>query len=283
LLNSVFRLLYSQEIPIREKDIFFFLGKEATTLKELHKSLEADSRFIACPNFSWKSISLYEMIPQQQISEAIFIITDIETTGPEKGVDRIIEIAAVKVQAGKIIDKFEQLIQPQKHIPSVITRLTGIKNEMVESAPLIEDVLPKYSAFLGKGIFVAHNSNFDFSFINSELLRIGYSGIRENVDLCTLRVAKKLLPTLRAKGLNGLAKHFNYKIEFRHRALGDVLATKFFLDRFIEELDTREIQSLQELIDFQKVKLTRREFMRKIKKGREYQRNLFLNEKKKYT
>lgn len=178
-----------------------------------------------------------------------FVITDIETTGPKKGYDRIIEIAAVKVQNGKVVESFESLVDPEIPIPRIISNLTGISSKMVDKQPTILNVLPKYLEFLGKDIFMAHNSSFDFNFIKSETERLGLQSISKNMRICTLKIADRLLPHVRARGLNGLAKYFNYSIHGRHRAMSDVLATKYFFDQFVRIMDQKGIKDIYQFVD----------------------------------
>ncbi|MEZ4700806.1 MAG: DEDD exonuclease domain-containing protein [Rhodothermales bacterium] len=180
-----------------------------------------------------------------------FIVTDTETTGHQADDGRIIEIAAVKVVDGRIVDRYAQLINPGRSIPSRITRLTGITTGMVFDQPNVQAVLPSYLAFLGDGVLVAHNLSFDLGFINAELRRIGRPQL-EVPTLCTLRLARRLLRGLRSKGLSGLAAFYNITVEGRHRALGDALATAEVLIRFLRRVTYEYgIESLEELLAFQ--------------------------------
>ena len=245
-------------------DLFIVFGIKKEFRKEILALMDLEPKIEKLGDKLWKCRELSELIPDQPISEVTFVITDIETTGPDFINDRIIDLAAVKVLGGEIIGSFEQLINPEQKTPKIIERLTGINPEMLQGKPLIEYTLRSYFEFLGQGIFVAHNSSFDFSFIDSEAIRIGIGRIRKNMELCTLKIAKKLLPNQRACGLNGLSKHYEYAIKRRHRAMSDVKATKFFLDKFIEQLAQNEIVTLHQLLDFQRVKLEKNSFKRLI-------------------
>ena len=107
------------------------------------------------------------------LSNATFVVTDVETTGTSADDHRIIELGAVKVRDGDVVDRFQQLINPQQSVPGRITKLTGITTGMVFEAPPVAEVLPAYLSFLGDGIFTAHNLSFDRSFVNAELKRLG--------------------------------------------------------------------------------------------------------------
>lgn len=265
--NAVFQLLYQFEGEISEKQIRQALNlKYREEIEHLRFLLETDKRFIPCTNASWKCAPLEELVEDCPISEVEFVITDLETTGSIKGKDRIIEIAAVKVKNGREIDRFESLVDPQKRISWQIAKLTKIDNKIVANAPIIEEVLPEFTKFAENGIFVAHNSNFDYSFIMSELERLNLAVFKPQIEICTFRLARRLLPDVRARGINGLSIYFDYQIENRHRAMPDVLATKFFLDRFLLQLAEMNITTLYQMIEFQRERLTKKELIRRIKR-----------------
>lgn len=267
LNNTVFQLLYQFEGEISEKQI-----KQALSLKyheeieHLRSILETDSRIIPCKDSKWKCAPLADMVDDRPISEIEFVITDLETTGSIKGKDRIIEIAALKVRNGDVIDRFESLIDPQKKIPWQIAKLTKITSETVANAPTIEEVLPEYSRFAENGVFAAHNSMFDYSFIMAELERLNMKVFSPQIEICTFRLARKLLPDVKARGINGLSIYFNYQMENRHRAMPDVLATKYFLDQFLQQLAEMNITTLYQMVEFQRERMTKKELIRRIKR-----------------
>ena len=235
-------------------------------VEELRWVLTSDSRFVERQANYWMCVPLEELITDRPISDVTFVITDIETTGSIRGKDRIIEIAASKIKNGKCLGTFESLVNPQKNISKQIVRLTKITNATVRTSPTIEEVLPEYVKFAGSGLFVAHNSLFDFSFINTEIERLKLPKLKSQVDVCTYRLAQRLLPQVRARGVSGLSLYFNYHMENRHRAMPDVMATHYFLNRFIEQLKERNVVSLYQLIDFQKERLTLKELLKKVKR-----------------
>jgi len=180
-----------------------------------------------------------------------FVVVDTETTGTRAEEDRVIEIAGVKVINGHVVERFSQLMNPGRAIPRRITALTGISTAMVYEAPTAEEVMPAFMAFLGDGVFVAHNAPFDVRMVNSELLRLGQPALPNDV-LCTLRLARRLLKGLRSKGLSSLADFYGLRIEARHRALGDAEATAYVLNKFLSQLQFEfELASVEEVLAFQ--------------------------------
>src|SRR3989338_1916169 len=149
----------------------------------------------------------------------MYTVVDIETTGLSRSYHQITEIAALRMRNGRVVDSFESLVNPGVHIPSFITRLTGINNEMVRDAPRIERVLPGFVDFLGKDVFVAHNATFDYGFLEHNARRCG----RElgNARLCTRKLAHRLFPDLERKRLVDLCSHLDVANLRAHRATGD--------------------------------------------------------------
>ncbi|WP_263786395.1 DEDD exonuclease domain-containing protein [Salinibacter grassmerensis] len=185
------------------------------------------------------------------IADATFVVTDLETTGTTPDDDRIMEIGAVKVQDGSVVDRFQQLVNPQQSVPGRITKMTGITTGMVFEAPPADEVLPDYHAFLGDGILVVHNASFDVSFLEAESRRIGDEA-PSNETLCTVRLARRLLPGLDSKGLSRLAQFYDIDVEGRHRALGDAEATSVVLRRFVSQLAfEHEVETVEALLRFQ--------------------------------
>lgn len=267
MIEAVFQLLYRFNGAVSESQIRYALGinsKQET--KELDRLLSSDRRFINCEGNKWRCAPLEDLIENKPLKDVVFVITDIETTGSIRGKDRIIEIAALKTRNGNVLDSFECLVNPHKNISKQISKLTRINNATIQNAPSIEEVLPKYIDFIDQGVFVAHNSLFDFCFINSEINRLGIEGLKNQMDICTYRLAKKLLPKVRARGISGLSMHFDYPIKNRHRAMPDVEATHFFLNKFLQELTFQNINNLHELIEFQTDKLGKNELRKKLRR-----------------
>jgi DNA polymerase III subunit epsilon len=152
-----------------------------------------------------------------------FAIIDIETTGGSYRYDKITEIAIIVYQNGEIIDQFESLVNPTRSIPTEITRITGITNEMVENAPQFYEIAKDIVQKTDGCIFVAHNVHFDYSFIREEFLQLGFSFIRKK--LCTVQLSRKYIKGLKSYSLGNLIKHFNIEVQNRHRAMDDTQAT----------------------------------------------------------
>ncbi|MFZ1750838.1 MAG: 3'-5' exonuclease, partial [Saprospiraceae bacterium] len=157
------------------------------------------------------------------MKQKIYAVVDIETTGGMAKRDRITEIAIVLYDGREIIDRYETLIQPDRSIPYEITRITGIDDAMVADAPRFYEVAKKVVEMTDNTIFVAHNVRFDYSFIKEEFATLGYTFTRR--QLCTVVLSRKAFPGLKSYSLGNLIKHFDIKVQNRHRAMDDVLAT----------------------------------------------------------
>ena len=180
----------------------------------------------------------------QSLSES-FVVFDLETTGfsPEK--NRIIEIGAVKVESGKITDRFSTFVNPQEPIPFRIEELTGINDNMVLDAPVIEKVLPEFMQFCEGCIMVAHNAGFDMSFIEANCRRQDLACDKTALD--TVAMARVLLPNLNRFKLDTVAKALGVPLENHHRAVDDAACTANIFVKFLEMLKKQEIQTLDEL------------------------------------
>ncbi len=171
-----------------------------------------------------------------------FVVFDIETTGFCAEYDKIIEIGAVKVQYGKVIERFSSFVNPQVPIPFKIEKLTGISDNMVMSAPLIDEVLPKFLDFCGDCVLVAHNAEFDTNFIINKAGKLGRSV--ENTVLDTLGLARTLVPALNNHKLDTLCRHFEVPLLNHHRAVDDSEATAHVFTGLIKMLKERDINTL---------------------------------------
>ena len=172
----------------------------------------------------------------------MFAIVDIETTGGFASGNSISEIAIAIHDGEQMIDYFETLINPQVPIPRYIQALTGITNAMISQAPLFEEVAHKIYGLLHNKVFVAHNVNFDYSFVRHQLAQSGY-----NLDckkLCTVRLGRKVLPGYQSYSLGKLCHSLNIEIEQRHRAGGDALATVKLFERIIDNDHSNEIKAM---------------------------------------
>jgi DNA polymerase-3 subunit epsilon len=176
-----------------------------------------------------------------------YAIVDVETTGGSWAYGhRITEIAAVRVRGdGTMVDEYRSLVNPDRPIPSYITALTNITWDMVREAPRFADVAPHVARVLGGAVFVAHNAPFDWRFVSAELQRAGVP--LSGRTLCTVRMARRLVPELRSRSLDSLIYFFNIPIEARHRAYGDARATAELFRLLLDRLDTLEVTRWHEL------------------------------------
>jgi DNA polymerase-3 subunit epsilon len=163
----------------------------------------------------------------------------VETTGGSSfGPDRITEIAAVVIERGEIARVFETLVNPQRPIPPMVTRLTRITWDMVKRAPTFREIVPQVADAIRGHVFVAHNVGFDWRFVTNEIARA--TGERlEGRRLCTVKLARKILPQLGRRSLDYLARHYNVEITARHRAGGDAKATARVFLRMLRDAGDR--------------------------------------------
>ena len=161
--------------------------------------------------------------------ETKFAIIDVETTGGKASLHKITEIAIAVHDGNEVIEEFETLLNPEMPIPYGITELTGITNEMVASAPKFYEVAKKIVEMTEGAIFVAHNVRFDYSFVQEEFRRLGYTYTRKK--LCTVRLARQAFPGHRSYSLGKLITAFGLNAGARHRAMGDVMATVDLFER----------------------------------------------------
>lgn len=166
------------------------------------------------------------------MKETEYAIVDIETTGGNASGSRITEIAIIIHNGKSIIDRFETLVNPQKEIPAPIFALTGINNEMVRSAPIFDHIAEKVFELLTDRIFVAHNVNFDYTFVRHELEKTGFKWKARK--LCTVRAARKIRPGYKSYSLGNLCKSLDIPLQNQHRAGGDADATAILFSRLLE-------------------------------------------------
>ncbi|MCA1073139.1 PolC-type DNA polymerase III [Clostridium bowmanii] len=174
-----------------------------------------------------------------------FVVFDIETTGLSSENDRITEIGAVKIVNGKIVDRFNEFVNPEIDIPYKITELTGITNDMVCGADLIKEVLPEFLEFAKDSVVVAHNAAFDTGFIKKNAQRLGL--LFESTIMDTIPLAKFLLKDLKTFKLNVIAKHLGISLENHHRAVDDAKATAEILLHCFGLLKEKDILDLATL------------------------------------
>lgn len=191
------------------------------------------------------------------IWEARYVVIDVETTGSNPDFNSIIDIACVIVENGVIKDEYSTLVKTRHFIPRFISRMTGITNSMLVNAPELREVISIVEKILSppNTIFVAHNADFDYTFISKAFEKAGYD-FSLPPKLCTLKLARRLVGAINKKNLGALADFFNIPLINRHRAYADAIATaKVFLELLQIAEEEHNIETINELLAFQNKKL----------------------------
>ncbi len=174
------------------------------------------------------------------------VFLDIETTGlsPQQG--RVLEIGAYRVENSTIVGTYSQLLQPEQRVAWFTTKLTGITDEMVWDAPLFRGIASDLELFLNDAIFVAHNVNFDYSFIREEFARIGHNWSMDR--LCTVQLSRSLFPEQRKHSLDAVIAAHNLTVNHRHRALDDAKVMVDFFNKCLQEYGVEVFKHIDQLI-----------------------------------
>lgn len=183
--------------------------------------------------------------PAGQTLDDTYVVFDLETTGFSPNKNKIIEIGAVKVRGMEIVDRFSTFVNPQVPIPFEIETLTSINDEMVMDAPVIEEILPKFMEFCQGAVMVAHNADFDMSFIKRNCELQGLPCEKTVVD--TVALSRALLPSLNRFKLDTVAKALNVSLAHHHRAVDDAGCTAEIMIKLMEMLKKRGIENLDSL------------------------------------
>lgn len=176
-----------------------------------------------------------------------YVCIDLETTGLNPKTDRIIEIGAVKVENGVITDVFETFVSPGRTLEEYVVQLTGIKDEDLEGAPDIKEVLPQFLEFAGDKILLGHSVLFDFSFVKKAAVNQKLNFEREGID--TLKISRKYLTGLESRSLGFLCEYYQIPHQ-AHRALEDAKATVMLYEKLTQQFLSSETEK-----DFQPQKL----------------------------
>lgn len=183
------------------------------------------------------------------LSDDTFVVFDVETTGLSAVYDTIIELAAVKIHNGEIIDRFESFANPHHRLSNTTIELTGITDDMVESAPDVDIVLRKFLEWAKDDILVAHNAAFDMGFLNVGYQKIGLKKATNPV-IDTLEVARLLYPEFKNHRLNTLAKKFDIELTQHHRAIYDAEATGYILIKLLKDASKQGIEYHDQFNDY---------------------------------
>ena len=171
----------------------------------------------------------------RNLKDATYVVFDVETTGLSNQYDQIIELAAVKVKDGEIIDKFERFSNPHEKLSETIINLTHITDDMLVDAPEIEEVLTEFKEWVGDAIFVAHNASFDMGFIDTGYERLGFSPSTNGV-IDTLELSRTINTEYGKHGLNFLAKKYGVELTQHHRAIYDTEATAYIFIKMVQQM-----------------------------------------------
>jgi DNA polymerase-3 subunit epsilon len=206
--------------------------------------LGADPRVARLGDGRWALLAT--PLGSPQIQDCSFAVVDVETTGSVPAGDRITEIAVISVRNGRVETAFESLVNPVRAIPRAVTAVTRITDEMVRDQPTFAEIADDVFAALAGQVFVAHNVGFDWRFLAQELKRargLALHGPR----VCTVKLARRLIPGLKSRSLDSLAHYFGLEIEQRHRAGHDARATATILGRLLSLASEAGAGTLQEL------------------------------------
>lgn len=174
------------------------------------------------------------------LEDATYVVFDVETTGLSAVYNTIIELAAVKIHNGEIIDRFESFANPHHRLSATTINLTGITDDLVQSAPEIDIVLRKFKEWAGDDILVAHNASFDVGFINVGYQKAGMPKA-DNPVIDTLELGRFLYPEMKNHRLNTLAKKFDIELTQHHRAIYDAEATGYLALKMLKDAQEKGI------------------------------------------
>ena len=181
-----------------------------------------------------------------ELENLSYSIVDIETTGLDPVANEIIEIGAIKIENREIKDIFNKLVRPERQVPENITNLTGITQEMVASEFPIKPIISQFVTFIGSTIIVAHNAEFDTSFLKNSMKK-WLNKDMDNLIVCTVLIARDILPNLENHKLHTVAKYFGLEVTNRHRAIGDAELTYQIWLHLLHKLKERNIVTRNDL------------------------------------
>jgi DNA polymerase-3 subunit epsilon len=209
--------------------------------------LGGDGRFFRRIDGLWELAKATPTLSDRTLTSCSYVVVDVESTGVRAiDGDRITEVAVVEVKDGKSRVVFDSLINPERPIPPGITSLTGISYEMVRHAPRFADIASQLAGALEGHVFVAHNASFDWRFISTEMQRATGRPL-DGTRLCTVKMARRLVPTLYRRSLDAVTEYFGIRIHARHRAGGDAIATAEVLIRLLGAASGFGLETLDDL------------------------------------
>ena len=184
----------------------------------------------------------------RKLSDDTYVVFDVETTGLSAVYDTIIELAAVKVRGGEIVDRFESFANPHRPLSATIINLTHITDDMLQDAPEVEAVLKRFHTWVGDDVLVAHNASFDMGFLNMGYTKVGLEKA-SNPVIDTLELGRFLYPEMKNHRLNTLAKKLDVELTQHHRAIYDAEATGYILMKMLKDTAEKGIEYHDQLND----------------------------------
>lgn len=237
----------SEEILIQH--LFGASGNATLWTVHLRKALRSSSLFESSGTTGVGSSLLWSLSSwrstQLHLNEVDFVVVDTETTGLRPGPDRVIEVAAMRLRGGKVVDSFQSVVNPGRYLPPFIVKFTGITQEMVEDAPTAKEILPAFFQFIDDATLVGHNLGFDLNFLTYEARLLRQNCPLDGLD--TLLLARRFLSGLKRFKLDMVAAHLKIQANNRHRALGDVETTAAVFLRILELAQKQGIETLGHL------------------------------------
>src|SRR6266566_3744319 len=209
----------------------------------LRKALRSSSLFEEVDEHQWALLAWRST--QKPLEDIEFVVVDTETTGLRPGHHRVIELAGIRMRAGEVIGTFQSLLNPGIRLPAFIVQFTGIKQEMVATAPKAHEVFLDFLHFIDGAVLVGHNVGFDIGFLSYEARLLGYDFPIDGLD--TIPLARRFLPGLRRFKLYKVANHLKIPTANRHRALGDAKVTAAIFMKLLELAEQQGIETLGHL------------------------------------
>ena len=195
--------------------------------------------------------------------DTTYCVLDLETTGFSATNEKITEVGIMKIKDGEILDQFSTFVNPEKHIPSRVTEVTNITDEMVKDAPTIEEIFPKILEFIKDSVLVAHNAPFDMGFLKQNAKNLGYEFDYTYLD--TLSLAKDLFPDYKKYKLGKIAENLGIKVEVAHRALDDVDTTVKVFNVMLDMLKKRGAETVDDIDRVSQDEQAKKEEYKKLK------------------
>src|SRR5437879_218274 len=185
-----------------------------------------------------------------------FVVVDLETTGGSALYDRVMEVAAIRIENGVVQERLDRLVEPGVPIPPFVTRITGINAALVRGRPSFDSLLPDLRRLFEGAVVVAHNASFDCNFLSNSFRRAGLPW--ESERLCTLRLARRLIPGLHSYRLDSLCAVLGFAFVQRHRAGPDAEATVQVLQHLLQQAIRNGLDSVSALLRVQQQPVTRK-------------------------